>query len=193
MNITRARGRGWTLLALVLAAGALVLPSGSASAETYEHGFTATADQVQVNRYGGITVSGQLDCSAQVAAIYGGAASIPDNTSVFVSKSWVATQYVGKGKVVTASYDSGIASVCFTNDPGMYYGDVTAPWPWQTLYAYPVGETQWVYSQTGKFGSGSIHVELTVSGELTVGEGEGADTHYFYDFSGWNLRTTRVR
>lgn len=189
MNITRARGRISKVLALVLAAAALVLPSGSASAETYEHGFNATVDLVQVNRYGGITVSGQLDCSAQVAAIYGGAASIPDNTSVFVSKSWVATQYVGKGKVVTASYDSGIASVCYTNDPGMYYGDVTAPWPWQTLYAYPVGETQWVYSQTGKFGSGSIHVELTVSGELTVGE----DTHYFYDFSGWNLRTTRVR
>lgn len=189
MNITRARGRISKVLALALATAALVLPAGSASAETYEHGFTATVDLVQVNRYGGITVSGQLDCSAQVADIYGGAESIPANTSVFVSKSWVATQYVGKGKVVTASYDSGIASVCFTNDPGMYYGDVTAPWPWQTLYAYPVGETQWVYSPTGKFGSGMIHVELTVTGGLTVGE----DDHLFASFSGWNLRTTRVR
>lgn len=175
-----------TLLAAVSAA---IVPAGSASGEFYEHGFTATVDLVQVNRYGGITVSGQLDCSAQVADIYGGAESIPANTSVFVSKSWVATQYVGKGKVVTASYDSGIASVCYTNDPGMYYGDVTAPWPWQTLYAYPVGETQWVYSPTGKFGSGMIHVELTVTGGLTVGE----DDHLFASFSGWNLRTTRVR
>lgn len=189
MKRLRVRSVATVFATLLAAAAAAIVPAGSASAEVYEHGFTATVDLVQVNRYGGITVSGQLDCSAQVADIYGGAASIPDNTSVFVSKSWVATQYAGKGKVVTASYDSGIASVCFTNDPGMYYGDVTAPWPWETLYAYPVGETQWVYSQTGKFGSGSIHVELTVSGELTVGE----DTHYFYDFSGWNLRTTRVR
>jgi hypothetical protein len=176
-----------TLLAGMAAA---ILPVGSASAENYEHSFDSTVDQVLVNRYGGITISGTLDCSTQVADVYGGAANIPENTTVFVGKNWTATQYVGRGKVVTASYSSGIASICYTNDPGMYYGDVTPPWPWSTLYGFPVGETQWVYSSNGKFTAGTIHVELAVdSSELAV----GADTHYFYDFSGWDLRATRVR
>lgn len=173
-----------------MAATAVVMPAGSASAQDYEHSFVSTVDRVVVNRYGGITVSGTLDCSAEVEAIYGGPELIPANTSVFVSKNWTATQYVGRNKVVTASYSSGIASVCYTNDPGMMNGDVTAPWSWSTQYGYPVGEVQWVYSATGKFGTGPIHVELAVDGSpLTNGE----DTHYFYDFSGWDLRATKGR
>jgi hypothetical protein len=174
---------------LLATAATAILPAGSASAEDYEHGFSATVDQVLVNRYGGITVSGTLDCSEEVAAIYGGVANIPENTSVFVGKEWTATQYVGRNKVVTATYSSGIASVCFTNDPTMYYNDVTPPWSWETMYAFPVGGTQWVYSGTGKFTTGPIHVELTVTGDLTVGE----DGHLFSSFSGWNVRTTKVR
>lgn len=188
MNTRRIRGLVATTATLVAALATTLVPVGSASAQDYEHSFSSTVDTVLVNRYGGITVSGTLDCSAEVAEIYGG--NIPADTSVFVSKSWVATQYVGRGKVVTARYDSGIASVCFTNDPGMYYGDTTAPWPWSTLYAFPVGDTQWVYSRNGKFGAGAIHVELTIdSVPLTV----GADTHTFYDFSGWDLRASKVR
>jgi hypothetical protein len=190
MNTSRIRGLVATTATLVAALATTLVPVGSASAENYEHSFTSTVDTVLVNRYGGITVSGTLDCSAEVADIYGGVENIPADTSVYVGKNWVATQYVGRGKVVTASYNSGIASVCFTNDPDMYYGDTTAPWPWSTLYGFPVGETQWVYSSTGKFAAGAIHVELSVdSVELTV----GTDTHYFYDFSGWDLRATRVR
>jgi hypothetical protein len=181
---------------LLAALATTLLPAGSASAEDlgYEHSIGATVDQVLVNRYGGITVSGNLDCSAAVVEIFGDVESIPADTSVFVSKSWTATQYVGRNKVVTASYSSGIASVCFTNDPNMQYGDVAAPWPWSTLYAYPVGETQWVYSGSGKFATGPIHVELTIEGvPLVITNGENTYTHYFYDFSGWNLRATKVR
>jgi len=189
MKSTGARTAAATATAF-LAAAAAVVPVGSATAADYEHSFGATVDQVLVNRYGGITVSGTLDCSAEVAAIYGGEELIPTDTSVFVSKNWTAFQYVGRNKVVTASYSSGIASVCYTNDPGMMNGDVTAPWSWSTQYAFPVGETQWVYSATGKFATGPIHVELSVDGtSLTVGE----DTHYFYDFSGWDLRATKAR
>lgn len=189
MRVRKAVAACTTLLAAVVVA---VVPAGSASAETYEHSFTGTVDQVLVNRYGGITISGELDCSAEVTAIYGGEENIPADTTVYVGKSWVATQYVGRGKVVTARYDSGIASICYTNDPAVmsWPGNSEAPYPWSTLYAFPVGETQWVYSETGKFGAGAIHVELTLEGsELQVGE----DTHFFYDFSGWNLRATRVR
>ncbi|MFA6112192.1 MAG: hypothetical protein WDA75_25825 [Candidatus Latescibacterota bacterium] len=190
MKGMRLRGVATAAATLLAAITAAIIPVGSASATDYEHSFGSTVDQVLVNRYGGITISGTLDCTAAVADLYGGAANIPADTTVLVSKSWTATQYVGRNKVVTASYDSGIASVCYTNDP-VFMGDAAeAPWPWSTLYAYPVGETQWVYSSTGKFGTGPIHVELTLEGvPLTVGE----DTHYFYDFSGWNLRATRVK
>lgn len=190
MKNIRIRGMVAATAALFAALAAVVVPVGNASADTYEHGFTATVDQVLVNRYGGITVSGQLDCSAQVASVYGGSENIPADTTVFVGKQWTAIQYVGRGKVVTASYSSGIASVCFTNDPTMYGGDVTPPWPWATLYGFPVGTTQWVYADNGKFAAGAIHVELTVdSVALTVGE----DEHYFYSFGGWDLRAVKAR
>lgn len=190
MKSMHIRGVVAAAASLFAALAAAIVPAGSASAENYEHGFTGTVDQVLVNRYGGITVSGQMDCSAQVASVYGGPENIPADTTVFVGKQWTATQYVGRGKTISASYSSGIASVCFTNDPNMYHGDVTPPWPWSTLYGYPVGTTQWVYADNGKFAAGAIHVELTLdSVELQVGE----DTHYFYSFSGWDLRAARVR
>jgi hypothetical protein len=190
MNRKRIRGVLAATTTLVAAMTLALVPTGSASAEGYEHSVYSTVDQVLVNKAGGITVSGRLDCSARVADIYGGVANIPAGTTVFVGKQWTATQYVGRGKAITASYSSGIASVCFTNDPAMYNGDVTPPWSWSTLYAFPVGQTQWVYSPQGKFGAGAIHVELTIEGvPLTVGE----DTHYFYGFSGWDLRATKVR
>jgi hypothetical protein len=182
-----------TLLAALTTA---LVPMGGASAEDfgYEHSIGATVDQVLVNRYGGITVSGTLDCTDAVAEIFGSMESIPADTTVLVSKSWTATQYVGRNKVVTASYSSGIASVCYTNDPAFMQEAEVAPWPWSTRYAFPVGETQWVYSSNGKFATGPIHIELTIEGvPLVITNGENTDTHYFYDFSGWDLRTTRVR
>ena len=190
MRSMRIRGIVAATASLFAALATAVVPAGSASADNYEHSFTGTVDQVLVNRYGGITVSGRMDCSEQVADIYGGAENIPAGTTVFVGKQWTATQYVGRGKVITASYSSGIASVCFTNDPAVFGGDVTPPWPWGTNYGFPVGTTQWVYADNGKFAAGAIHVELTLdSVELQV----GTDTHYFYSFSGWNLRAVRVR
>ena len=190
MRTTRLRGVVAATATLLAALGAAIVPAGGASAESYEHGFTTTVDQVLVNRYGGITVSGQADCSTQVAAIYGAPENIPSGTSVFVNAEWVATQYVGRNKAVTAEYHSGIAHLCYTNDPNMYYGDVTPPWPWATRYGFPVGDIQWVYASNGKFVTGPIHIEMTSSSvELVV----GSDTHYFYSFSGWDVRATRVR
>lgn len=190
--------RGVVAVAAAFLAGLAVAitPVGSASAEDfgYEHSVGATVDQVLVNRNGGITVSGTLDCTAAVVDIFGGVENIPAQTTVLVGKSWTATQYVGRGKAVTASYSSGIASVCYTNDPAFMQEAETAPWPWSTRYAYPVGGTQWVYSSNGKFATGQIHIELTIEGvPLVITNGENTDTHYFYDFSGWNLRATRVR
>jgi hypothetical protein len=190
------------LVAVSAAIASAVAPSGVATAADTEQAIYATVDLVQVNRMGGITVSGSLDCTEQVAAIYGGAANIPLDTMVLVNMNWDALQYVGKNKTVFAEYDSGIASICYTNlDPSLFpdWVDLVAPYSWDTRYAYPVGTVQWVYSRDGKFAAGPIHIELTASGGLSVyeesdppGNGEWFD-YYLYDFSGWNLRATKVR
>lgn len=190
------------LVAVSAAVATVVAPSGSATAADTEQAISATVDLVQVNRAGGITVSGSLDCTDQVAAIYGGTGNIPDDTLVMVNMNWDALQYVGKNKTVFAEYDSGIASICYTNmDPSLFpdWVDLDAPYSWDTRYAYPVGTVQWVYSRDGKFAAGPIHIELTANGSLSVyeesdppGDGQWVD-YYLYDFSGWNLRATKVR
>ena len=195
----RMRPRRRVLAALVAVSAALasvIAASSSATAADTEQAIYATVDLVQVNKAGGITVSGSLDCTDQVAAIYGGAANIPADTMVLVNMNWDALQYVGKTKTVSASYDSGIASICYTNmDASMFpdWVDLDPPYSWDTRYAYPVGTTQWVYSRDGKFVAGPIHIELNAYGSLSVFEDSQWVDYYLYDFSGWNLRATKVR
>ena len=187
-------------MAVSAALATVVVPSSSATAADIEQSIYATVDRVQVNKMGGITVSGSVDCTDQVAAIYGGDVdSIPADTIVVVNMNWDALQYVGKGKTVFAEYDSAIASICYTNmDESLFpdWVDLVAPYSWETRYPYPTGTVQWVYSRDGKFAAGPIHIELTAIGGLTVTEGSDPpqDVEYFlYDFSGWNLRATKVR
>ncbi len=99
--------------------------------------------------------------------------NIPADTMVVVNMNWEALQYVGKSKTVFAEYDSGIASICYTNmDESLFpdWVDLDAPYSWETRYPYPTGTVQWVYSRDGKFAAGPIHIELTVIGGLTVTE-----------------------
>lgn len=204
MRGTRPRRRLLAALIAVSAAIATVVaPWGSATAADTEQAISATVDLVKVNKVGGITVSGSLDCTEQVAALYGGdVESIPEDTMVVVNMDWTALQYVGKNRTVFAEYDSGIASICYTNmDPSLFpdWVDLEAPYSWDTRYAYPVGTVQWVYSRDGKFAAGPIHIELYSYGSLSVyeesdppGNGGWVD-YYLYDFSGWNLRATKVR
>lgn len=190
------------LVAVSAAIATVVVPSSGATAADTEQAIYATVGLVQVNKAGGITVSGSLDCTDQVAAIYGGAEKIPDGTLVMVNMNWDALQYVGKNRTVFAEYDSGIASICYTNlDPSLFpdWVDLDAPYSWDTRYAYPVGTVQWVYSRDGKFAAGPIHIELNVYGSLTVveesdppGDPQAVD-YYLYDFSGWDLRATKAR
>jgi hypothetical protein len=175
-----------TLLAALATA---LVPVGGASAQDYETRFLATVDQVLVNRYGGITVSGTLDCSEQVAAANGGEEYVPNDTMVLVNANWTARQYVGRNKVVEATYLSGIAGPCYLKDSE---GVVHAPLSWKTQYAYPVGDTQWVYSPSGKFGSGAIHIELEV-GNVGYPFAVGDDSYTLVSLNGWDLRATWVR
>lgn len=191
------------VLALALA---LVVPSRPAAAYgMYEATFSATVTQVLVNRAGAITVSGTIDCTAAVLDAYrqvrGEDAAIPENTTVFININWDAAQNVGRTKVVSAQYRSGIAHVCFNNNPdiptnaeGTQHLSTTAPWSWATLYPYPQGSTQWVYATNGKFASGPIRIDLAVTAdpEGYTFEVDGV-TFSLYHWSSWNLRAMRVR
>jgi hypothetical protein len=176
------------MLAMVGLIAGILATAGTAGAEYYEKSFSATVTQVRVNGYGGITISGTLDCTEQVAAVYGGFENIPEKTTVFVNVDWEASQTVGRTKTVHATYKSGIAHFCFNNDPAMTL-DVEAPWSWSTLYEFPVGTEQWVYSTDGKFSAGRVHVELRVSGVFST----ATDTYGFFNFSGWDLRAVKSR
>lgn len=173
-----------TLIAALAMASLLATTAMPAAAADYEVSPTVTIDQVRVNRMGGITINGTVDCTADVTAMYDGA--IPENTTMFVNVNWEASQMVGKNNVIYATYLSGIASICYTNDPAFAAGLGT----WQTLFPFPTGTEQWVYSRDGKFSPGPIHVEIYVyGGPFAVGE----DNYAFYTFGQRDLRATRSR
>jgi hypothetical protein len=174
---------------------ALAVPSTPAAAYgMHERTFPVTLTQVLVNRGGGITISGTLDCSAVVAEAYASAGlSIPEHTAIFVGVRWTATQYVGRAKAVTATYDPGIAHPCFNNDPALDV-PVVGPWTWSTKNPYPQGGEQWVYSTNGKFASGPIHVEVAV---IEAEDGYtfevAGETYSLYHWSTWDVRAVKTR
>lgn len=171
-----------------------------------EYAFDMSATQALVNSAGGLFVAGQLSCpSATITQALSDAVQMAvndgfteaDNASladgaVFANANWVATQYVGRTKVVTARYDSGIASPCYGFPGG-------PPYDWRTLYPYPVGGDQWIYADNGKFATGRIHVEIFGTASPTINvynpshDFLAAYTAVFYNTSGWDLRAARYR
>lgn len=114
-----------------------------------------TVDTITLNRYGGITVEGRLSCETVAAGL--GA----EVDAVVLNVDWSAIQYIGRKTSLTASYASGIGSLCWlSGEPG--------PYDWGTFFSYPSGATQWIYSPDGKFGGGSIHVDALAYGQAFV-------------------------
>ena len=181
-------------------------------AQEYEHpvsgeyAFDMSATQALVNSAGGLLVTGQLSCpSATITQALSDAvqkavsdgftdadnASLQDG-AVFANANWVATQYVGRTKIVTARYDSAIASPCYGLSGG-------PPYDWRTSYPFPVGGDQWIYSDNGKFTTGRIHIEIVGGASQTINVYNASQdflvayTAVFYNFSGWDLRAVRYR
>ena len=169
-----------------------------------------------MNSAGGIKVTGTLDCTTAfndfVTAVqadpavtswkndhgYTGLVDVRLTTLTPSGVGWVpvnphftATQYVGRTRVISAYYGSGIAQSC-------HYTDESGPCPWSTLYGFLVGGDQWVYSSTGKFSAGRIHIEMSAQGSIEAtayaGNVEIATfTQDLYGLSGWDLRAQKVR
>jgi hypothetical protein len=171
-------------LVTALALGAIAVAPGVAApsrANAEDAAFTITVDRVFVNQFGGIQVEGTMDCTAAVVAAYPNDADRPD--MVLANPNWEATQYVGRTKVIRATYKSEIASPC-------YIKDEQGPYRWTTQTPFPDGQPTWLYSPDGKFGPGKIHVEA-------FGKGAGPiPTVPFPDLYAWgqaDLKAQRAR
>ena len=185
-----AFGRGSLLFGGIVAALLLALTQGGIARPAIaleERSFVVVADTVLVNNMGGIWVGGSMDCTAAVVEAYPIEADRPD--MVLVNPNWEAYQYVGRTKVIHASYGSGIASSCYINPE---LGQGSCPCRWGTNSPFPVGLPQWVYSLDGKFAPGRIHIEVTGYGGWAVGGSE--DFPYsLWSFSQYDLKAVKAK
>lgn len=174
-------------LSAVLAVSALGLILGG-TASAIPNGTTQTVDSVLVNKTGGITASGTVDCTAEVTA-YFAPNPIPADTMVLVNESWTASQRIGRKTMLQATYGSNYANQCFDNTAS----SSGAPYPWMTSQFNSTDTPFYVYSPDGAFKKGAIHVDLTSEGGYLIVNGQfvGQITDVFA-VTGFDLKATRA-
>ena len=141
-----------------------------------------TVTRVRVNKLGGITIEGKIDCT-QAIAEWGQSAF-----EAGVNVSWKARQPIGRKSAVTAHYESAILSLChnpFDTDPA------TPPYPWATHPPITSSAIWWVYPDTGgKFTTGALHVDVQVTGG-TWSTSPGADQYLLTGVAQWDGKAVR--
>lgn len=169
---------------LVVSAGNLASPYWEAGAdslitfrnEPFEKNpqlFTVT--QVRVNKSGGITVEGKINCS-QAVMEWG-----QQNAMAAVHNDWTARQPVGRKGVVTAHYSAAIMQSC--HEPGK-----TGPYTWATHPPITSSAIWWVYPDSGgKFVAGKIHIDAQATGG-SFSSSPGADQYLITGATQWDGR-----
>lgn len=184
-------------LATVVVAGALLTPAvaeeppaENAFADVY--GVTA-----QVNRTGGITVSGLVNCRQAVERYEADNGPLPDGSTVNVAYDWVARQPLGrKGGYLVATFASSRLTACYkTATPDADFAWDSSP--------YGMATPIFVYSDLGKFTKSTVHVDVTVyggydpDGEQFANADPGSGGDWFvlevYNQTGVDVRPTGVR
>lgn len=126
-----------------------------------------TVDRVELNRYGGLRISGTLHCPSVEGT--------PFEQGNWLGMELTVTQYAGRRITIHGSWGSDIALNCFrTSEPG--------PVPWVTRSSastLPDGEW-WIYGTDGRFAAGEVLVAAgvtfwTAPGQWWDPEGEGYD------------------
>lgn len=153
--------RRWIAAAIAMCAlPALTLaPTTAATAEVASptSAFAEVTGVVaKVNRTGGITVSGLINCRAAVEKWETEVGPVPDGV-LHVSYSWTARQPVKKGVYPVAEFGSSHLTPCYDSaDPDKVF-------PWDTT---PMGMSTplYVYSDYGKFTKGLVYVQVTFEG-----------------------------
>ena len=141
-----------------------------------------TVTRVRVNRMGGITVEGRVDCT-QAVAEWGQSGSVAR-----VNIDWTARQPVGRRSAVTAHYDSAIATIC--HDPANT-NPLLPPYPWYTHPPITDPSIWWVYpANGGKFAAGQIHLDVQATGG-SWSSSPGADQYLLSGMIQWDGKAVK--
>ena len=182
--------------ALLTPAAAEDPPPDNVFADVY--GITA-----QINRTGGITVSGLIDCHQAVERYEADNGPLPPGSTVNVAYDWVARQPLGrKGGYLVAEFGSSHLTACHktaTLDPA---SPAVVEFAWQST-PYGMVTPVFVYSDLGKFTKATVHVDVTMLGGYdmngeefaNVQPGTGGDWLVLEVFNqtGVDVRPTSVR
>ena len=175
---------------LVTAGGWSVHPNAVSAQEPAPY---LTEPRVSVSRLGGVTASGQVDCSADVLAMWPGYVGAPD--TVLTNVSWVATQRKGR-MIVMARFDDAMASPCWArpgapwvepercrlNEDGTFH-----PCTWDS---YNYGSDGWMFG-TAAFKTGATHLSATMDGGYYSVPGDDYMNLGSFSIGGWDLMATR--
>lgn len=146
------------------------------------HPAVLTVTRVRVNRMGGITVDGKIDCTAAVAA-WGQGGSLAG-----VNIDWTARQPIGRKGAVMTQYRSVIATIC--NDP-VNTNPLLPPYPWATHPPITDPAIWWVYPDGGgKFTAGQIHIDVRATGG-SWSSSPGADQYIITGAAQWDGKAVK--
>lgn len=147
-----------------------------------QHPQLLTVKRVLVNRMGGITVEGRIDCTAAAQA-WG-----QDGSLAGVNVDWSARQPVGRKSAVTAHYESSIATIC--HDPANT-NPLVPPYPWYTHPPITDPSIWWVYpANGGKFVAGQIHLDVRATGG-SWSSSPGADQYLLTGMAQWDGKAVK--
>lgn len=185
---------------LVLTLAGLIGPlaiatAGPAGAVPY--GIAVVPTQVLVDRLGGITVSGTVDCTAEVEAAFPG--GVPANLTVLAAVNWWAYQPAGRRKMIHAANNPSHAWTCYNSSPDPQLGPVcggsAGPCRWITSNYGTSSTPFYVYSLDGRFVRGWIHVDTQGTGGYVILGGErreDLDLTDMFALVGYDLRAVRA-
>jgi hypothetical protein len=215
MNTRNRRRRGIAaLLAVVTASAAFAATAPVTMAETPD----MTVEKVMVNKLGGVSVVGSVDCTDLATQVREAGFDYVDENDQWQflepvgegvqinayanSDNYTVSQPAGRRGMISVTHGSSRMSPCYVefDDPGDDYdppcADAGAPCTWVTdHYAYFSTTPLFDYSQDGKFKAGTVAVSAESIGafvEVVTVDGSGAVTSRdgYFAPEGWYAYTS---
>ena len=182
-----------SIISMLILVGTTVAFAGPVAAQDASP--TLTVDKVLVNRTGGVTAMGMVDCSAAVADFWRGIENVPDGTVVLVNVSWTAYQAAGR-RTLRADLVDTQASPCWANttqdvDPGRCKASasgILSPCRWDSGNW---GSDGYQYGN-GTFKPGTVHLHTVLEGGYYATDADGNLVSIgLYLESGFDMKAVR--
>jgi hypothetical protein len=190
-------------VAAILAGTAVITPAAAEQSPPENAFADVYGISAQVNRTGGIAVSGLIDCHQAVERYEADNGPLPPGSVVNVAYDWVARQPLGrKGGYLVAGFGSSHLTACHktaTVDP---VSPAVVEFAWDST-PYGMVTPVFVYSDLGKFTKSIVHVDVTMYGGYAPNGEEFANTQpgdggdwvvvEVYNQTGVDVRPTSAR